>query len=155
MTQYPVTKILLIDDDDDDCYIFREVVKEITSDISVKSISSSAGAMATLERFQPDIIFLDINLPCIDGHTFLKELKNSSYSTVPVVMYSTSSYPKDIERSYKLGAALYFTKTGKLDDLKASLSLILKMQWYQTEQITMQHFKDGRYFPFSLKTDPI
>ena len=149
----PIQRILLIDDDDDDCFIFREVVKEINSDVILKYVYESEESMPVIEKFQPDIIFLDINLPAISGHTLLQELKNSTYTHIPVVMYSTSVYPKDIDLSYRLGSTLYFCKTGSLDELKVSLKQILSMEWHKPDVISTQYFRDGKYYPYSIKSD--
>jgi DNA-binding NtrC family response regulator len=152
-TNFPIHKLLLIDDDDDDCFIFRTIVHEISSTFEVKTIDSCKTAMDIIRSYRPELIFLDINLPIIAGHTFLQELKESTIAHLPVVMYSTSDYPKDIERAYQLGASLYFRKVAGLQAFRDSLTEILSMKWHDPESIRMQHYSDGVYRPYSLSND--
>ncbi len=60
---------------------------------------------------QPGIILLDLNLPGTDGHEVLAELKRSpDLQHIPVIVLTTSSDERDIERSYRNGANSYITK---------------------------------------------
>jgi DNA-binding response OmpR family regulator len=145
-----IERILLIDDDNEDCYIFKLVVNGINPAITVACNHECEGILDTIESFQPQLIFLDINLPRINGHNCLKLIKDSRHRNTPVVMYSSSFYEKDINVAYGLGASLYFGKTGKLDELKASMNSILQMAWHDPESITPQYFREGKYFPYSL-----
>ncbi|HEY3837821.1 MAG TPA: response regulator [Bryobacteraceae bacterium] len=59
----------------------------------------------------PTFIFLDLNLPGTEGRQVLNRLKlHPALAPVPVVVLTTSSRPRDVELSYKLGAAGFLTK---------------------------------------------
>ena len=59
----------------------------------------------------PQLILLDINMPRKDGLQALKEIKQDVHlCKIPVIMFTTSVAPKDIERAYALGANCYVTK---------------------------------------------
>ena len=86
--------ILYADDDVDDRYFFNEVVKEINPDIVVIEAEDGFDAIHILSQAQikmPDIIFLDINMPLIDGYETLSELqKINQLKNTKFVLYSTA-----------------------------------------------------------------
>ncbi|SEP35940.1 Response regulator receiver domain-containing protein [Niastella yeongjuensis] len=72
-----------------------------------------------------DVIFLDINMPKIDGWECLKQLKNNpDYNSIPVIIYSTSSAKKDIETAYNLGAQLFLSKPEDFRELTKILEVV-------------------------------
>ncbi len=122
---------LLIDDDQDDQEIFALALEE--SGLNTQCIISN-NATEALERlsqdntFLPDYIFLDLNMPRINGIQLLTEIKKISYlQHIPVVIYSTSSHPKDKEATLGLGAAAFITKPSDIKEL----SMLLK-DFFQT-----------------------
>jgi CheY-like chemotaxis protein len=59
----------------------------------------------------PDYIFLDLNMPGMDGTQCLSELKkDTKLKDIPVIIYSTSGYRKDMDFTHILGASHYITK---------------------------------------------
>jgi CheY-like chemotaxis protein len=119
---YP--NVLLIDDDDDDQFIFLGALKEIAPD-SRCHISNNA-----LEAFQylhavaevPDMLFLDLNMPMMNGFEFLLILKKDiRFSPIPVIIFSTSDNPEDLDRANELGALQFITKTADIQLLKKDL----------------------------------
>jgi CheY-like chemotaxis protein len=78
----------------------------------------------------PDLIFLDLNMPKLNGKQVLREIKSrESLKAIPVIMYSTSFAPRDIEEIGQLGAAFHLLKPSRFDDLCRSLSEILSRKW--------------------------
>lgn len=120
-------KFLLVDDDTDDAFLFREALDRIDS---VECFTAENG----LELFtllsehninKSDVIFLDINMPMMDGWECLRKLKNSAdYSSIPIIMYSTSSAKRDIEMAYRLGAQLFLTKPEDFRELFKILEIV-------------------------------
>jgi len=121
-------RILLIDDDDDDQFIFLTALDNVTPD-SRCDIAHNA-----LEAFQylharaavPDMIFLDLNMPLMNGFEFLLILKGDPrFSPVPVIIFSTSDNPEDQSRAKELGALQFITKTADIELLKKDLRYII------------------------------
>jgi len=78
----------------------------------------------------PSLILLDLNLPGTDGRDVLCEVKqNNRLKVIPVVIYTTSSSPKDIEACYQSGANSYLIKPMDIQQLKSSLCLLLNY-WF-------------------------
>ncbi len=117
----PIATILIVDDDMEDQELLREAIKEV--DKSVHCISAKNGEEAldmlhTLLHKLPQLIFLDLNMPRMNGKVFLRRLKQLSIiSDIPVIVYTTSKMPIDIEETQRLGARLFITKPNSFEDI--------------------------------------
>lgn len=121
-------KILLIDDDDDDQLIFKDALKEIhfTCDCLFANNGLEALAILANERDNPAIIFLDLNMPLMNGVEFLIHIKKEkTFADIPVVIFSTSNNPADKAQMLGLGARLFITKTSNFKLLKDKLAELL------------------------------
>ncbi|MCC5601548.1 MULTISPECIES: response regulator [Nostoc] len=71
---------------------------------------------------RPSVILLDLNLPGIDGRDILDRLKqDKSFKEIPIVVFTTSSNPKDIELCYQKGANGYLVKPMDAQELKKTI----------------------------------
>lgn len=125
---------LLADDDADDASLFCEALTGIVPGTECHTVENGLELIALLSQHKtakPDIIFLDINMPIMDGWECLRKLKdNDSYNTIPTIMYSTSSAKKDIDMAYRLGAVLFVTKPEDFNEL----STILKIMAFNSQE---------------------
>jgi CheY-like chemotaxis protein len=125
--------LFIIDDDVEDQEIFMEALKEIDASIVCYSATSGEEALRKLETevvVLPDLIFLDLNMPKLNGKQVLREIKNTrALHDIPVIMYSTSFAPRDIEEIKTLGAVHHLLKPSRFDDLCAALNQILSVEW--------------------------
>jgi CheY-like chemotaxis protein len=125
--------VLLADDDDDDREFFTEVINEVAPRVRISSVKNGAALMTLINDPSadlPDIIFLDLNMPCKNGKECLKEIKKSpKLRHIPVIIYSTSSNVKDIENAYNEGADLYVTKPNTCSELKRIAKKVLNIDW--------------------------
>lgn len=126
-------KLFIIDDDVEDQEIFMEAIHEVDESIECRSSTSGEDALTELVKEPaslPDLIFLDLNMPKLNGKQVLKEIKRSGIlRPIPVIMYSTSFAPHDIEEVTRLGAAFHLLKPSRFDDLCKSLKIILSKDW--------------------------
>ncbi|RUR84462.1 response regulator [Chlorogloeopsis fritschii PCC 6912] len=68
---------------------------------------------------RPSVILLDLNLPGIDGRNVLERLKqDTSFKEIPIVVFTTSSNPKDVEFCYEKGANGYLIKPMDAQELR-------------------------------------
>lgn len=103
--------ILYIEDDPDDCEIFRDALNSIAPYHTLFCVEDGKHALTLLEKFIPDYIFLDINLPGMTGKEFLKTLKRlPNLNLIPVIMFTTSQNPADEKECKNLGAVDYISK---------------------------------------------
>lgn len=99
--------ILYIDDDLEDIEIFQEATKAVDPSIQCLSVTSGRDALSLLHETEtlPNHIVLDVNMPGMDGKSCLTEIrKEKKFDPINVIVYSTSSFPKDIEQVESMGA---------------------------------------------------
>lgn len=117
--------IYLADDDEDDRILFLEAVEELNLPVVVVQTTDGNELLDTLHNAEhlPEIIFLDINMPCKTGFDCLKEIRNAGgdWKNIKVIMLSTSSSSIHIKISYMLGADFYAVKPGTYQGLKELL----------------------------------
>lgn len=121
--------ILLIDDDADDAELFQEALGEVNGHVKCYVAEDAEDALRQLQLGiapRPDIIFLDINMPGMNGWQCLEKLKGSTeLNSIPVIMYSTSSALRDRDIATSLGALGLLTKPSDYRYLKSTLRTLI------------------------------
>lgn len=106
----------LIDDDADDQEIFLRVLESVAPSIECHTASNGQEAIDKLRNHQvkPDVIFLDLNMPLMNGKQFLQACQRlGSCKEIPVIILSTSSDQQTIQETRALGARDYITKPNR------------------------------------------
>lgn len=120
--------ILYIDDDPDDRENFEYALEQCSVKINLTTAVDADDAIKKLASEQkPTCIYLDVNMPKMNGIQLLKILKsNTNYAQIPVIIFSTAVDKKSREEAMKLGAAEVVLKPssfqGLLDHLCTSVS---------------------------------
>ena len=118
--------VLVIDDDEDDRMILEEAMYEINPLIECLKSNNGATILAELKTSLtplPDVIFLDWNMPRMNGLECLKELKkDDNLKNIPVVIY-TSEPEEDLAMKY--GASYLVTKIPDYRQLCENLKVVL------------------------------
>jgi CheY-like chemotaxis protein len=120
--------VLYADDDVDDREIFCEVIKEINPAIKVVLGKDGIETLKILsvQKELPDLIFLDINMPRMDGIECLVKIKSDDrLKGIPVIIYSTTSNKSDVTKISLLGASDFILKGNSYESVKESLHKIL------------------------------
>jgi CheY-like chemotaxis protein len=124
--------LILVDDDEDDRELFSDALKASGLDITLLLLNSGAELISQLSRMEdqyPDLIFLDLNMPGKNGLGCLSEIRaKDKFSNIPVIIYSTSSYHREIEKSFAAGANLYVPKPDSFSDLVLMLNGIFSLE---------------------------
>jgi len=133
MNLTPVQKTLLIvDDDPDDIQLFCEALAEINETIHCFSATNGEEALQLLKAtiVKPDFIFLDLNMPRMNGKQLLVQLKSDpQFASILVIIYSTSKIKQDVEDSLRMGAVAFITKPNKFEYLVEAISHVLTGEW--------------------------
>lgn len=120
--------IILADDDSEEHLIFQEALNILSHDINFVTFRDGKYLLdhLTTSFFLPDLIFVDINMPLMNGLDTLKQIKiNDKWKHIPVIMYSTTAHKNDIHKAYKQGADLYFRKEISITKLAEKLDSII------------------------------
>src|SRR4051794_30357681 len=127
----PLT-VFLVDDDEDDKEMFAEVMAEICGFNTCITASNGFEALKLLQSTKtlPDFIFLDLNMPRVNGKQCLVQLKKDErLAPIPVIIYSTSGLESDKEETAQLGADYFFKKPSSIQQLKKELELVLDKKY--------------------------
>jgi CheY-like chemotaxis protein len=117
MSRAPFT-VLLVEDELADALMFQEMLEEVSADVSFHHVVNGQEALRFLARSEgyaaspvPHLIVLDLNMPVMNGHDFLRRAKSiDGLRRIPVLVLSTSNDPTDIHRSYDGQASGYVVK---------------------------------------------
>ncbi|MEO5600453.1 MAG: response regulator [Cyclobacteriaceae bacterium] len=120
--------ILLVDDDQDDLEIFQEAAAMVVPGITCLTAQDGNKSLALLETLSPlpKYIFLDVNMPKMDGKEFLQIVKNSPrWKDISIIIYSTSTHKSEFGQFFKLGVSHFITKPSEFNLLVTYLKAIL------------------------------
>ena len=120
--------ILLIDDDEDDCEIFLFAIQKVSGTRKYTMVNQAQKALDELEKriLIPDLIFLDLNMPVMNGVQFLKAIKKSELlKNIPVIILTTAAQPEIISQTKALGALDLITKPSDIKDFVKIFESIL------------------------------
>ena len=119
----------LVDDDDDDREIFNLALENADSSYNCITAHNGPEALKILHEdssFKPRFIFIDLNMPYMSGKEFLAEIKRDErLCDIPAIIYTTSSYNKDVKEAQDLGATHFLVKPSSINILTSLLSNIL------------------------------
>jgi CheY-like chemotaxis protein len=120
-------RILLVDDDLDDAGLFMEALEEIDSTVECYCATDGRDALNKLEVLnEPNVIFMDINMPIMNGWECLTYLKKQdSFRHIPVILYSTSSHQREVAQAFELGALCFFSKPYDFTELKQIMQIVV------------------------------
>jgi CheY-like chemotaxis protein len=120
-------EVLYVDNDAEDREIFSEALKVVRPSVACVFAFNGVEAIIRLHGTSlPDYIFLDINMPIMDGRECLKVIKtNPRLYHIPVFMYSTSNDEDDVEECLKMGANAYMVKPRTFKKLCDTISSVI------------------------------
>ena len=124
--------IFYTDDDPEDLEFFKEIVEGIDEDLVVVTQSNGQELLSALDNPPPapQLVFLDINMPGMNGYDILSKLRAlGSHNELPIIMFTTSTDTEAISKSRELGATYYLPKSGAFDGLKKSIEHALTINW--------------------------
>lgn len=130
-------KILVIEDDQIEVMKLKRAIDRLALEIVLLEAKNGEEALNLLSDHQdlPDLIFLDLNMPKINGLEFLKALKSDEILRyLPTVILTTSSNRNDVLECYKLGVAGYILKPLKYEQYVDKIHKTL-LYWSENELI--------------------
>lgn len=113
--------LLLVEDDEEDQWLVKKSFSR-SENVRLDIVANGQEALRHLRdesQPTPDLILLDLNMPVMDGPTFITEFKAAKdLPRVPIVVLTTSDQQEHVEQAYELGAAAYMVKPPNLDEFK-------------------------------------
>jgi CheY-like chemotaxis protein len=135
------TDILLVEDNEVDLWLTQAIIQEHELPVTLHTVKDGQAAINFLNKAEPyqdavvpDMVLLDLQLPAMDGHEVLREIKaNRSLRHIPVVILTTSSHPRDIEATYNEHASAYLNKPLNATEL---ISIIENQNLFKPSRIS-------------------
>jgi len=117
--------LLLVEDSEDDAYFFQRTLQKSKHTCAFRRAANGAEAVELLQqssasdsRQLPEVIFLDLKMPVLNGFEVLDWLKHQPFaSQIRVIVLSGSEHQDDKDRAAKLGASDYLVKPVRTGDL--------------------------------------
>ena len=134
--------IFLVEDDKDDQISFTECIEEIENATMFGVASNGKEALDKLDNSiqLPDMIFMDINMPYINGLECLTAINNNSrLKNIPVVMLSTDTGQAKL--SCSLGAKAFIKKPTDCKTLHAKVEQMINLDFIADSKIANQSFQ--------------
>jgi CheY-like chemotaxis protein len=121
--------LFLIDDDADDREIFSEILKESFPEAKFSYAYDGLDAIEKIKGdsfFLPDIIFIDINMPRMNGINCLTQIKKiDRFRDIPTYMYSTARQRDIVLQCVEIGARGFLSKESDLNEMKKQFEKII------------------------------
>ena len=117
-------RIYMAEDDVDDQEIFDDAIARIDENITIKMFTDGVSLLLALskQKLLPHVIFLDLNMPKMNGEETLKEIrKQPPFDTIPVVIFSNEYNIDRIANLFELGANRYLHKPVSFKTLVTAL----------------------------------
>ena len=121
--------IMIIDEDKEDMEIFCDALHDIDGSIECIQMKDGIKALKLLsaDPVKPDYIFVDLNMTLINGKKWLSEIKRiEALRNIPIIIYSGSRNPSDVEEAREKGAAFYLPKPVRVSELKNLLTAVFE-----------------------------
>jgi len=120
--------ILFIDDDEDELMLFIDALNEVNIPYKCTWAKSGEHALKQLTYFTPDIIFLDLNMPCMNGLDCLAAIKRQPHlKACPVVLHSTAMNAEWKSKGMRLGAAACLVKSETSSNLVVLMAQLIPL----------------------------
>ena len=118
-------ELLLVEDSASDIFIVKETLGELPFPVNVRVAVDGQQALKMLadDNFRPDLVILDLNLPKVHGFDVLKRC---NIPEMRIVVFSSSSNPDDLQRSFELGAREFVHKPHGLDEFRQQVKQIVR-----------------------------
>ena len=118
-------KILIIEDDKNLSQVLQIFLR--LKGYIVDTAFDGVEALNKIEKFLPDLILLDINLPKFSGFEVIKKIKkNEKLKHIPIIMITALTQDENIKKGYELGCEDYITKPFNIEHLCLKIAKYLK-----------------------------
>ena len=117
-----MAKILIVDDSLTVRMYHRQILEKEGFECDEAENGMEALEKAQLNKYE--LYIVDINMPVLDGYSFVKRLREGEGNLAPVIMVSTEAEAKDMDLAYESGASMYLIKPARPDDLVLNAKML-------------------------------
>ena len=129
--------VLVADDDSDDFEVLSEAIGSRPLRIVLTRAENGDVLMRLIHEKIPDLLILDIILPCRDGRDCIREIRSDKkFDSLPIIIYTSLKDADTIEFCYRWGTNIYVHKPHSYTDIAEIVKKIFTVNW-----------KKLRYYP--------
>lgn len=129
--------LMIAEDDDEDFFIFSLAVEETQIAVALTRAENGEVLMKILSESIPDILFLDLQLPCKSGRQCIREIRaDRRFDGLPIIIYSSFDDSESVDYCFRESANLFMVKPHNMTEFVDALKRILTINW-----------KRANYFP--------
>lgn len=140
--------ILIVEDSEEDFALLQRIFRKLNIEQRIRRCADGDEALELLrqgescpadgQRARPTLILLDLNLPGTDGREVLRQVKSDpELRTIPVIVMTSSSDPREVARCYRDGASSYILKAIDPDEFLEDVQSLSRF-WFQTALLPVQ-----------------
>jgi CheY-like chemotaxis protein len=141
MLNHQIQPLLVVEDSDEDYACFERIIRKFSLFQSIYRCTNGDDALDFLRQSgnysdrtkapRPAMVLLDLNLPGTDGREVLEEVKqDAQLKMIPVVIFTTSDNPRDVDTCYRCGANGYVVKPVDAHQLTKIIQVIANY-WFE------------------------
>lgn len=137
MNEQELQDILIAEDDKDDFELLEDVIKTLPITVVINRADNGDILMKLIHENVPDLLLLDLVLPCKDGKTCLQEIRSDKkFDELPIIVYSAQRDEESIEFCFRHGSNMYVYKPDTYSQIVEAVEKIFSFNW-----------KKVKYFP--------
>jgi CheY-like chemotaxis protein len=135
-------EILSVEDSAGDRWLIEHFISKAALACNVTFVTNGEEALAYLrkqgkyaEAETPDLVLLDLNIPRVVGLEVLKGIKNDPrLKTIPTLIFSSSTLPSDIQKTYELNANCFYVKPFEVESF-GELIKVIEHHWVESAML--------------------
>jgi CheY-like chemotaxis protein len=131
-------RLLLVEDDESDAFL----TKRAFADMKGANLMHVAGGHAALDALRSsrfDLMLLDLNMPGLSGHDVIETLREGGdRALLPIIVFSSSNHPGDVDRAYEAGANAYLRKPDSLGGYQQVADAVCRF-WRENAEFPGRH----------------
>ena len=136
--------ILLVDDDVDEYDLFNTALKQVNEDYYLIHVTSCNDLASTIRTHNPELVFLDINMPGMSGIECLKSIRaDKKFESLPIMIYSTSNNRMNIQQAFDNKANYYIVKPYSIKGIIKALEKVIRIDWQLPQSPSLNNFVIG------------
>jgi CheY-like chemotaxis protein len=138
-----ISHALIAEDDDEDFEIFSTAIEEVSIAIVLSRAENGSVLMKKLNEIDtlPDILFMDILMPYIDGRECLRMIRSDKkFDSLPIIMFSSMSDDFSIDYCFREGSNFFLLKPNSIPELVNELERIFSIDWKNLYYPPMSQF---------------
>lgn len=130
MVEDEIHEVIIADDDQDDFELLSEAISDLSLKIVIKRAENGEVLLKVLREKIPNLLFLDIHMPCKDGRDCIREIRtNEKFDNLPIIIYTGSKDYHTIEYCFVNKTDLFVNKPHNYSQITEIVKKIFSPLW--------------------------